>query len=131
MLERKEKRERETVERRGFLRANAAAVVGGTAVSATASAQDIQFERSVDAVEDLGLDEEGKESINDVIGELPDRTLVRFPEGSFLVDGTPNGPETLGLQGAKGGLCSSRGATRTVTQASGPSWSTAWGSRGR
>lgn len=94
----KSERERLSIDRRGFIRAGTATLIGTAAAAGTVSAEGVEFERTVDA-RDLGLDPTGGEPINDAIAGLPDKTLVRFGEGSYLVDGTLTGPKTLGLQG--------------------------------
>ncbi|WP_311173548.1 hypothetical protein [Halobellus ordinarius] len=76
---------------------------GGTSVSTTpgASTADgtrtsgdneisehgIEFDRVLDAVDDLGLDSTGVSPVNDRLEEaLTEGTLVRFPEGEYLFD---------------------------------------------
>jgi hypothetical protein len=97
----KSERERVSMDRRGFLKAGTATLVGTAAASGAVSAEGVTFEREVDAVRDLGLDDTGSEPINGVLRDLPDGTLVRFPEGSYLVSGTLEGPSTLGLRGVE------------------------------
>ncbi|SEP09113.1 hypothetical protein SAMN04487948_113122 [Halogranum amylolyticum] len=82
------------LERRDVLKMGAAAAAAGlgtAATSGTAAAaterHGIQFERVVNAVEDLGMDPEGNDPIDDALqGTLDDEnTLVEFPPGTYYV----------------------------------------------
>ncbi|WP_049910940.1 hypothetical protein [Halorubrum lipolyticum] len=78
--------------RRTYLKAGAAAatVAGlGTGLGTAAAAAEregIAFERVVDAVDDLGMDPTGGQSVTDQIADVPANTLVQFPDGDYLID---------------------------------------------
>jgi hypothetical protein len=82
------------LERRGYLK------LAGVAVATVASAagtgvgvggttrRGIEFDRVVDAVEDLGLDPTGDRPVNDRLeAALDEGTLVRFPDGDYQFSG--------------------------------------------
>ena len=46
----------------------------------------IPFEQTIDAVDDLGMDASGTESVIPQIQEVPANTLVEFPSGTYLID---------------------------------------------
>jgi len=61
----------------------------------------IEFDRVLDAVDDLGLDPSGDEAVNARLDDaLSEGTLVRFPEGEYLFDGEfAIGADRVGLLG--------------------------------
>ncbi|WP_303646434.1 right-handed parallel beta-helix repeat-containing protein, partial [Halorubrum sp. CBA1125] len=82
------------LDRRGYLKmagAAAAAVATGSTAGAAAGGMTrhgIEFDRVLDAVDDLGLDPSGNEAVNDRLdAALSEGTLVRFPEGEYRFDG--------------------------------------------
>lgn len=88
--------------RREYLKAGAVAAVTGVVASSGASAEreGVRFERVVDAVEDLAADPTGSTPVNGSLVDLPRNSLVRFPEGTYLIDGRIpiDGHDTVGLQ---------------------------------
>jgi hypothetical protein len=61
----------------------------GSGGSQSISEHGIEFDRVVEAVDDLGLDSTGVSPVNDRLEEaLTEGTLVRFPEGEYLFDGS-------------------------------------------
>jgi hypothetical protein len=56
------------------------------------------FARTVDAVEEFGVDPSGGRSITDDIDSTPEDTLIVFPPGEYLLDGI------VGMSGTKCGL---------------------------
>jgi len=82
------------VDRRDYLKlASAAAATAGMASLTSASTgttrHGIEFDRVLDAVDDLGLDPTGNEPVNSRLDSaLEEGTLVRFPEGEYQFDGT-------------------------------------------
>lgn len=92
--------------RRGYLRwtaaAAAAAALGSGGASAGTTRHGITFARVVDAVEDLEADPTGTEPVNQQLTEIPTNSLVRFPEGDYLIDGrvSVSGHTQLGFESA-------------------------------
>ncbi|WP_311173545.1 right-handed parallel beta-helix repeat-containing protein, partial [Halobellus ordinarius] len=83
------------LDRRGYLKmagaavATVAATTGTVASAAGATRRGIEFDRVVDAVDDLGLDSTGGTAVNDQLeSALTEGTLVRFPEGEYKFDDT-------------------------------------------
>ncbi|GAA0534784.1 hypothetical protein ABNG02_08575 [Halorubrum ejinorense] len=82
------------LERRGYLKMAgvaaatvATASAGGAAASGT-TRRGIEFDRVLDAVDDLGLDAGGNDPVNARLDDaLSEGTLVRFPEGEYRFDG--------------------------------------------
>jgi hypothetical protein len=81
------------VDRRDYLKlASAAAAAAGMASLTSASSgttrHGIEFDSVLDAVDDLGLDPTGGETVNSQLASaLDEGTLVRFPEGTYQFDG--------------------------------------------
>lgn len=81
--------------RRSYLKLGGLSLAGGglglTAASADAdesmTRNEIEFDRVVDAVDDLGLDPTGNESVVSALNDIDSGTLVQFPEGEYLFDG--------------------------------------------
>lgn len=100
------------LDRRAYLRLSGAAIAGATVAAAagtvpTASAaterEGIEFDRTVDAVEDLGLDPTGNESVVSGLNSVSSGTLVQFPAGEYLFDGEVNiGSGTYGFESVGG-----------------------------
>ena len=97
--------------RRNYLRlgAAAAATVAGTGAVNTAAAaagdHGMSFDRTVDAVDDLGWDPNGNEPVTDSLREnLRGGTLIELPPGEYLVDGTVSESElqNWGIRGTGG-----------------------------
>ena len=61
----------------------------------------IEFDRVVNAVDDLGLDPTGNEPFGKVLTEVPDGTLVQFPEGTYQFGANRLwiGEQTIGMEG--------------------------------
>lgn len=60
----------------------------------------MQFDRMVDAVDHLGMDATGHEPIDPIIETIPDRTLVRFRDGTYRFEGQASINEAhLGFEG--------------------------------
>jgi hypothetical protein len=61
----------------------------GTTASAATSRHGIPFDRTVDAVDDLGLDPTGSEPVDAVLSDaIESDTLIQFPPGEYLVTDT-------------------------------------------
>ncbi|QWC20205.1 right-handed parallel beta-helix repeat-containing protein [Halorubrum sp. 2020YC2] len=82
------------LDRRGYLKmagVAAAAVAAGSTGAAGAEGttrHGIEFDRVLDAVDDLGMDPSGNSAVNARLEHaLTEGTLVRFPEGEYLFDG--------------------------------------------
>lgn len=78
--------------RRALLQTSVAAATGllvtGSAVASADSTdrESITFERTIDAVDDLGMDPEGNTSVTESITSIEPNTLVQFPDGEYLID---------------------------------------------
>ena len=66
--------------------ATAGVVTTTGGVVASAERDGITFERTLDAVDDLGMDPTGTESIVAQAQKIPADTLVQFPDGTYLID---------------------------------------------
>lgn len=94
------------LDRRSFLRLGGAAV-GTTALASSSAAAavtryDITFSRSVNVVEEYGVDPTGNERVDDVLQDrIEDDTLLIFPEGEYRFEGklAEYGMERLGFYG--------------------------------
>ncbi|SFR49346.1 autotransporter outer membrane beta-barrel domain-containing protein [Halorubrum sodomense] len=82
------------LDRRGYLKmagvaaATVATVSTGGAAAGGTTRHGIEFDRVLDAVDDLGLDPSGNDPVNDRLEDaLSDGTLVRFPQGEYSFDG--------------------------------------------
>ena len=82
------------LDRRGYLKLAGAAVATAAATTAAGAEtggetrHNIQFDRVVDAVEDLNLDPTGESPVNDGLANaLEEGTLIQFPEGDYQFDG--------------------------------------------
>jgi PKD repeat protein len=76
--------------RRSFLKLTGIATAGvaasGLASRASAVSQEIQFDTVLNAVDDLGMDPNGNESIDATLEDAyNDRTLIEFPPGEYLI----------------------------------------------
>lgn len=90
------RRTRPRLGRRDYLAGGLAAIgtlagIGSTPnsiVSASDSIEreGIEFDQVLDAVDDLGMDPDGEESVSPAIQEIPADTLVLFPDGDYLID---------------------------------------------
>lgn len=75
------------------------------------SCRGMQFDRIVDAVDDLGADPDGNDRIDAILeNEISDGTLVVFPEGTYLSG-------DVQLEGSDIGLIAAPGARPTVVPA--------------
>jgi hypothetical protein len=63
----------------------------------------IEFDRVVNAVDDLGMDPSGETAVNTEIEEAGDGTLIQFPDGEYLFEQVTNGVtlhnQTRGFEG--------------------------------
>lgn len=90
--------------RREYLKAGVVAAATGVVASGGASAEPeregIRFERVIDAVDDLAADPTGSVPVNGSLAGLPRNSLVRFPEGDYLMDGRIeiDGHDVLGFE---------------------------------
>ena len=82
---------RSLLNRREYVKLSAAATAAVALTSGAGSAgterHGIQFDRVLDAVDDLGMDPSGSSPIDRQIGDIPDNTLVEFPDGVYLFTG--------------------------------------------
>jgi hypothetical protein len=111
---------KEYLNRRDCLKlgATAVAVATGTAVSGTASAatsrRGIAFDRVLDAVDDLGLDDSGEHAIDSTVLEnARDGTLIEFPDGTYKIGNSIRDRDVSNF-----GLVAAEGATPTLVPAS-------------
>jgi len=77
--------------RRTLLGIGTAAVTSGLLTglaSAGVERKGIQFDRVVDAVDDLGLDPRGGGAISGTLSDVPSGTLVEFPDGTYQLGAT-------------------------------------------
>jgi len=81
------------VSRRTYLGLTGAAAATATGLSAVGTAaaverHGIQFDTEIDVVDDLGCDPTGSEDCRDaILSAVDSNTLLRFPEGDYLIDG--------------------------------------------
>ncbi|WP_323192746.1 hypothetical protein [Halostella sp. PRR32] len=95
------------IDRRSYLKlTGAAAVTAGaaTAAAGTGAAAEtlhgIEFDRVVDAVDDLGLDPNGNGNVEGTLAnKVQSGTLVRFPEGTYQFGGAYDMPDRVGFVG--------------------------------
>jgi hypothetical protein len=95
------------IDRRSYLRlTGAAAITTGAAAAAagTGAAAEtrhgIEFDRVVDAVDDLGLDPDGNRTVEGTLAnEVQPGTLVQFPEGTYQFGGSYDMPDRVGFVG--------------------------------
>jgi hypothetical protein len=80
---------------------------------------DIQFDSTVDAVADLGMDPDGGALIDDALGNVDAGTLVEFPDGEYLVDRAQ-------VRAGNIGLVAKQGATPTLVPAQPTAQTTDW-----
>lgn len=91
-LSQSDRTSRATVSRRRYLGLGAiaaASTVGLTAPTVAAEGverEGIIFEQTLDAVDDLGMDSSGNNSVIPQIQDVPPNTLVEFPTGTYLID---------------------------------------------
>ena len=97
---------RSLIDRRSYLTAAAATAAAPIAATATASAATarggIDFDRTVDAVDDLGCDPTGARACQDrIAAAATDGTLVEVPSGTYRVDGNlaVRGAQNVGIVG--------------------------------
>ena len=78
------------ISRRQYLGLGAAAVASTVAIDgalgASVTREGIAFDRVVDAVDDLGLDPNGRSPISDTLANVSSGTLVEFPDGTYQLD---------------------------------------------
>ncbi|MGM0717682.1 MAG: right-handed parallel beta-helix repeat-containing protein [Halobacteriota archaeon] len=81
--------------------------------SATAEHHGMEFDRVLDAVDDLGLDNSGGQAIDStLLDSLQDGTLIEFPDGQYLIEDT-----LLGKRVSNVGLVAAEGARPTLVPA--------------
>jgi len=108
------------LERRSFLKLTGAASLAGGSLIASGAADaaterhGISFDRTLDAVDDLGMDDSGRQSIDGALSSAAeDGTLVEFPPGTYRVNRqlTLKNVDNFGMVGSSG----DRGDVQFVT----------------
>ena len=78
------------LDRREYVSLSVAAVAGVAGVTSgsagAADSPDAETDTVLDAVEDLGMDPSGEDSIASALAELPADAVVEFPDGTYLLD---------------------------------------------
>lgn len=99
-------REQAVLSRRSYMEfgATTAAALSMTSVGRTKSSairHGIEFERVLDAVDDLGMDSTGEEPIDGRLEDIGDDTLLQFPDGRYRFEdvGVSLDGETRGFEG--------------------------------
>lgn len=95
---------RAPLSRRSYLGLGATTVASLTVTGASAGSlrrHGIEFDRTLDAVEDLGMDPTGVDAVDSQLKRAGDGTLVQFPEGSYKFGpgDVTLGADRVGLEG--------------------------------